>query len=50
MLYYRAVTVCAPRLHKTEELRIEIQMWVKSIQKYIKVGQHLHTYFYTDVG
>lgn len=35
---WRAVTVCAPRLHKTEELRIEIQMWVKSIQKYIKVA------------
>ena len=32
------MTVCAPRLHKTEELRMEIQMWVKSIQQYIKVA------------
>ncbi|XP_052093642.1 serine--tRNA synthetase-like protein Slimp [Mytilus californianus] len=34
----RLVTISSPLLHRSEEMRIEIQFWAKSLHKYLKVS------------
>ncbi|XP_071155770.1 serine--tRNA ligase, mitochondrial-like isoform X3 [Mytilus edulis] len=34
----RIVTISSPSLHRSEEMRVEIQFWAKSLQKYLKIS------------
>ncbi|XP_063423591.1 serine--tRNA synthetase-like protein Slimp isoform X2 [Mytilus trossulus] len=34
----RLVTISSPSLHRSEEMRVEIQFWAKSLQKYLKIS------------
>lgn len=34
----RLVTISSPSLHRSEEMRVEIQFWAKSLHKYLKIS------------